>query len=242
MKKLLALLICTNFIISPVFSEITDDFAEKTLGRNLKVKEYKKTDITDTFAEETLNKNVKPAEHKYKPITDGFAEKNRNKNNFSKKTVSYDEIIPEVTTVFKRKVVVIDPDEMTSVPVRIKNNFSTKQKAQEGDYLEFETTKDIVINGKKYPSGTTVNARIENITMNEPLGVPATLTVENFSVDGIHLGGEIHKTGANRTLWVYPCMVSTLWFFGAGALFFPIMGGHAKILKEQIYTLYAEKQ
>lgn len=239
MKKLLALLICANFAISPVFS-ITDDFAEKTLDKNLKIREYKKVDITDDFVEQSLYMCSKPLIRKYKLIIDDFAENNKTKNTYSKKTVSYDEIIPEVKTLFKRKVVVIDPDEMISIPVRIKNNFSTKQKVQEGDYLEFETTKDIVLNNKNYPAGTTVKARIENITMNEPLGVPATLAVENFSLDGIPLAGEIHKTGANRTLWVYPCMVSTLWFFGAGALFFPIMGGHAKILREQIYTLYAK--
>lgn len=240
MKKLLALLICSNFAISPVFSEITDDFADKTLDKNLKIREYRKSDITDSFAEKLPEKNYKPRTRKKEPVTDGFAEQNKNKNSYSKPTVNYDEFIPEVTTKIKRKIVVIDPDAMIAVPVRIKKDFSTKQKVSEGDYLEFETTKDVIIGNKTYPSGTTVKARIENITKNEPIGVPATLAVENFSIDGIPLGGEIHKTGANRTLWVYPCMVSTLWFFGAGALFFPIMGGHAKILKDRIYTLYAE--
>ena len=72
------------------------------------------------------------------------------------------------------------------------------------------------------------------------MGVPADLVIGSFTLNGVPLGGEINKTGANRSLWVYPCMYGTLWFFGIGVLFIPIRGGHAKIKTTETYTLYAK--
>ena len=197
--------------------------------------------ITDTFAQDTLDKNLKPTKYVYKSLTDTFAEQNKIKSTYKAKVVDYNEIIPKVTNKpVLKKVVVIDQTSMTAVPVKIKKYFTTKKKVQEGDYIEFGTTKDIVLNKKTYPAGTTVKARIETVSLNKSMGVPSDLVVGNFSLDGIPLGGEISKVGANRSLWVYPCVYGTSWFFGVGLLFIPIRGGHAKIKTSETYTLYAE--
>ena len=134
----------------------------------------------------------------------------------------------------------MDYNSATAVPVKIKRYFTTRSHIQEGDYIEFATTKDVVIKKKLYPAGTTVKARVETISQNKAMGVPSDLIVGNFSIEGIPLAGEVSKTGANRSFWVYPCTYGFLFFFGAGLLFIPIRGGHAKITKRQTYTLYAE--
>lgn len=244
MKKILAFVICLSFVSAPAYSEIVDEFANKTLDRNLKFTVPAKVNITDTFAENSLDKNIKLKPYTYKPITDSFAEQNKNNNNANKytaKIISYDEVLPKITNkTSSRKVIIIDNDSMTSVPVKIKQYFTTRAKGQEGDYLEFETTKDVIINNKKYPTGSTVKARIETLSFNKPMGVPSDLVIGKFSLDGIPLGGEIEKTGANRALWVYPCVCGTIWFFGIGLLFTPIRGGHAKISTGETFTLYAQ--
>ena len=241
MKKLLASFICLSFISMPAYSAITDEFAYKTLDKNLKIQQPIKAAIVDSFVEQSLDKNLKFKPVSYKPIKDNFAEQNKNKGIYSAKTVNYQESIPKAANkTFSKKIVIIDQNSMTAIPIKIKAPFTTKAKAQEGDFLDFETTKDTTLNKKHYPAGTTVKARVENISLNKSMGVPADLIIGNFTLNGVPLGGEINKTGANRSLWVYPCMYGTLWFFGIGVLFIPIRGGHAKIKTTETYTLYAK--
>ena len=242
MKKLLAFLLCVNFISMPAYCTITDDFADSSLDKNLKIKVVKTQEITDDFANKTLDKNLKISTPKNFYLTDTFAENNKNKNSYSKKYVDFHEYIPKVdkTKSIHKKVVISDINSGIEVPVRIKKLCSTRHKIDEGDYIDFETVKDLRIKGKLYPQGTVVKARIENISQNKAMGVPADLVVDSFSINGIALDGEISKTGANRSLWVYPCTYGTIWFFGLGVLFIPIRGGHAKIRPSEIYKLYAE--
>ena len=241
MRKLLAFFICLSFVSMPAYAEIVDEFANKTLDKSLKITTAEKVVIQDTFAEQSLDKNLKIKAVSCKLLKDTFAEQNKIKSTYKAKVVDYNENIPKVENkpIFK-KVVVIDQTAMTAVPVRIKKYFTTKKKIQEGDYIEFETTKDIVLNKKTYPAKTTVKARIETVSLNKSMGVPSDLVVGNFSLDEIPLGGEINKIGANRSLWVYPCVYGTSWFFGLGLLFIPIRGGHAKIKTTETYTLYAK--
>jgi len=180
MKKLFALIILLNMVSMPVFGEIRDDFAEKSLDKNLKIKPPK-------------------------------------------------------------KVIVINESTMTPVKVRIKKEFTSQGNVyQEGDTIEFELTEDVKIKNKQYPKGTTVKSRLETVSQNGAWGVPSDVVIGNFSIDGIPLGGEINKTGANRAFWVYPCAYVFNILPGLGYAFAPIRGGHAKVKPAQTYTLYAE--
>lgn len=178
MKKLSAFIICLNLISLTAFSEIKDDFVEKTLDKNLKIPDKK---------------------------------------------------------------IVVYKENMTPVHVRIKKPFSTKSNlVEEGDTVEFELTETAVIKNKTYPAGTPVKARLETVSMNDIMGVPADVVFGSFNIDGTALGGEITKTGANRTLWVYPCHYGFNIFFALGYAFMPIRGGHAKVKPSETFTLYAE--
>lgn len=241
MKKFLVIFLCLNFLCAPAYCAITDDFAEKTLDKNLEIKSHKENVITDDFVQNSLNKNLKIKKNNKKKIYDDFAEKNQNKNPKIKTKIEINETIPSISKKnTNKKIVVIDDTNMQSVMVNIKEYFTTKQKIDEGDYIEFETLNPIKLQNAVYPAGTTVMARIETLSLNQIWGVPSDLVVGNFSINEIPLAGEISKTGANRSLWVRPCVVSFLLFFGAGLLFIPIRGGHAKITPSETYTLYAK--
>ena len=146
-----------------------------------------------------------------------------------------------------RKVVVVDKTTMTPVHVRMKQPFTTKwltpksqENIKEGDIFEFELAEEVTIRNKTYPEGTPVLAKLETVSMNDIMGVPADVEFGSFTLDGIPLGGLVKKTGANRTYWVYPCINGVNTFFALGYAFMPVRGGHAKIKPTETFTLYAE--
>ena len=243
MKKILALIISLNFALLPAYCTITDDFADSSLDKTLKIKITSYDCIQDDFAQNSLDQNLKIKPANYITIKDTFAESNKNKNTEIKKCGFVRENLPKITEQgkFQKKIVIFDTNAAVKIPIKICKNYSTKNKIDEVDYLDFKTTKEVLINQKAYPEGTPVKARVENVSKNLSWGVPADLVVGNFSIDNIPLAGEIEKTGANRSLWLKPCVVCfSLLFFGAGILLIPIRGGHAKIRTREIHTLYAE--
>lgn len=243
-KKILICFICFNITALPAFATIKDDFAEKTLSKEMHIKSLQYQNIQDDFVEQTINKTLKPKTLKTVIIEDTFAQKNTNKNQYSKPNVQFDEqlITTSTKTTTPRKILLITEDEnSTPIKIRIKKYLSSKHKVDEGDYVEFETVADTIINKKNYPAGTIIKGRIETLSLNKIWGVPSDLTVGNFSIDGKPLNGEISKTGANRSLWLYPTVYMTTFFFGVGLLLIPIRGGHAKIKPQQIYTVYYQQ-
>ena len=245
MKKLFVLFCLINFISMPAYCLINDDFTENSLDKNLQIKQKKYVEIEYTFVEKSLDKNLKVKEfQRENTITDTFAEKNRAKNSKNKPIVVLNEQLPKINEnkVVHKKIVVIDENDFLKIPVKIKNDFSTKQRVNNGDYLEFETLSEIKIEDKIYPKGTLIKGKIENVSMNDTVGVPANLTVGSFFIDDYPLQGEINKKGANRTVWIYPSMFVCNIFFGLGLLLPLIRGGHAKINSDETYTLYYKLQ
>lgn len=241
MKKLLIVFLCINFFCLPSYGMITDEFAEKTLNKNLKIKQYEPSKLTDEFAEKTLSKNLKITSYSYIQISDDFAEKNTGKNNISKTNTIVEEILPNIKNIpNRRKIVIFDKANAQQIPIRIKNFYSTKQNLSEGDYIEFLTIKKINIKNQSFPEGSVIKARIENISPNQSMGIPADVIIGNFSINNIPLSGEIHITGANRTLWVYPSSIALSLLLGIGFAITPIRGGHAKIKPHKTFVIYAE--
>lgn len=238
LKKFLALVICFNISYLPAFC-IQDDFANATLSKNLVPKSVPKSAITDEFVRTTLSENLQIKTHKNIIIEDTFTQNNKNKNTHKKPKVELDDkpiTLAKNTTEKRAKNFSANADGK-AIKIKIKKPLSTKHKIDEGDYIEFETLQNVKIKNKTYPAGTTVRARIETISQNKIWGVPADLTIGNFEIAGVPLSGEINKTGANRSLWLYPTVYMTTFFFGLGLLLIPIRGGHAKIAPIHIYTI-----
>ncbi len=239
LKKLIALIISLNTLYLPAHCVIQDDFANTTLSKNLAIKNASKPVIVDDFAQNSLDKNKQIKTHKNIIIEDKFAENNKNKNTHAKPKIEIYDTPVKLTknTTEKRARKFSTSTGGKAIKIKIKKRLSTKHEIDEGDYIEFETVSDVKIKNKTYAKGTAVRARVETISQNKIWGVPADLAVSNFSINGISLAGEINKTGANRSLWLYPTVYITTFCFGLGLLLIPIRGGHAKITPEQIYTI-----
>lgn len=238
-KKYLSILLCFNILALPAYCIISDDFVEKTLSKKQKITPAQKPIIKDAFVEQTIGTNLKPKPVKKVIITDSFAQNNKNKNQYTKPKVDFSEQkVANIKQITQPKIAIVNSENSTPIKIRVKKYISTKQKIDEGEFIEFETLSDVKIKNKMYKAGTTVKARIETISYNKIWGVPSDLIIGNFSLDGKKLTGEISKTGANRSLWLYPTAYITTLFFGLGVFLIPIRGGHAKIKPQQTYNVY----
>ena len=238
-KKYLSILLCFNILVLPAYCTISDDFVEKTLSKKQKITPAQKPIIKDTFVEQTIGTNLKPKPVKKVIITDSFAQNNKNKNQYTKPKVDFSEQkVANTKQIAQPKIAIVNSENSTPIKIRVKKYISTKQKIDEGDFIEFETLSDVKIKNKIYKAGTTIKARVETISYNKIWGVPSDLIIGNFSLDGKKLIGEINKTGANRSLWLYPTVYVTTLFFGLGVFLIPIRGGHAKIKPQQTFTVY----
>ncbi len=243
-KKILALIICLNIFYSPAYCIIQDDFVQSTLDKTKKPERIIAPVIKDNFIENSLNKNLQIKTVENKIIKDVFAEKNANKNISIKQNVDFGEQIalPKSNGNITKKIAIYNSENSVPIKIKIKKHFSTRHKIDEGDYIEFITLEDVKIKNKTYPAGTSVQARVETISQNKIWGVPSDLVIGNFTIDGKPLKGEINKTGANRSLWLYPTIYMTTFCFGLGLLLIPIRGGHAKISPSQTYIINYLKQ
>ena len=77
------------------------------------------------------------------------------------------------------------------------------------------------------------------------MGTPESIQISNFYIpnEGIELHGSISKTGANRSIWVYPLyQAGNITFYVAGFIFVPIHGGRVKLLTSEAFTVFYETQ
>ena len=243
MQKYLISFICFNILSMPAFALINDDFVDSTLDKTKPYPAHIIKNITDDFADTNL-KNIPLTKRETPIIIDEFAENNNSKNTSLNQRIIINEVLPKSnykSLVYGKKEAVIDKIGMTPVQIRIKDKITSKFiKIDEGDYVEFETVKPVVINNKEYPAGTTVKGRVETISPNDMRGTPGDIVISNFEIDGIKMHGELAKTGANRTLWLYPTSIVFSAFFGLGVLLLFIRGGHAKITPAQVFTVYVK--
>lgn len=243
MQKYLISFICFNILSMPAFALINDDFVDSTLDKTKPYPAHIIKNITDDFADTNL-KNIPLTKRETPIIIDEFAENNNSKNTSLSQRIIINEVLPKSnykSLVYGKKEAVIDKIGMTPVQIRIKDKITSKFiKIDEGDYVEFETVKPVVINNKEYPAGTTVKGRVETISPNDMRGTPGDIVISNFEIDGIKMHGELAKTGANRTLWLYPTSIVFSAFFGLGVLLLFIRGGHAKITPAQVFTVYVK--
>lgn len=125
-------------------------------------------------------------------------------------------------------------EDLNKIPLKLNiiSDVTTKKNLTEGQKLLFLTTEDVVLSHKKVlPAGSRVFGRVETISKNEMMGIPANLIVGNFKIEympTIELQGSINKQGANRSIWVKPL----------APILFAVRGGHAKIKVQDTYEIY----
>lgn len=132
------------------------------------------------------------------------------------------------------------------VQIRLAEQLKTKDLL-EGTVVHFVAVHDFEINGKNFKKGTAVLGRVETLSAADKMGVPETLVINNFYIEDngqeINLSGSVSKTGANRSIWVYPLyQAGNITFYVAGFIFVPIHGGKAKLSTTDTFTLFFETQ
>ena len=112
--------------------------------------------------------------------------------------------------------------------------------------MDFSIEHDFEINSKKYNRGTTILGRVETISASDKMGTPECIKISNFYIPGsqeINLYGSISKSGANRSIWVYPLyQAGNILLYAAGFAVVPIHGGRAKLLTSESFTVFYETQ
>lgn len=231
MKKYIIFMICLQLLSLPAYSldVIEDNFVESTL------QEYRNKSILiedSQINDNLINKNFIEKAQKTKINIVNTPIKDKLTQNLDLKSTS------NVSTNLNYNYQSINN---AVLKIKIDKTITTKEKPQEGSYVNFHTVSDLKLaNGKIIPKNTSVIARIETVSQNDIMGVPANLVIDNFKInqfENLSILNNINKTGANRSLWVYPVVYVGLFFFGAGVLFTPIRGGHAKIKDHEYFEL-----
>ena len=132
-----------------------------------------------------------------------------------------------------------------AIKIKIAKHLKSTKGSLEGGTIPFIAIHDFKINGKKYKEGTEVLGRIETISSSDKMGVPECIKIDNFYINDegqeINLHGSVSKTGANRSIWVYPLyQAGNICFYVAGFVFVPIHGGRAKLSPEETFTVFYE--
>lgn len=195
----------------------------------------------------------KHGEYHYIPIEDELIDENfiSNSSNFViiKKEHPDDFFFEKIVDTSKvRKILPKIKYDFTKqqIPVKIQLAKQLKTKGLlEGSIIPFIATHDFEINGKTYKKGTEVLGRVETLSESDKMGVPETLIIDNFYIEDkgqeINLSGNVTKTGANRSIWVYPLyQAGNITFYVAGFVFVPIHGGRAKISTKDTFTVFYE--
>ena len=133
------------------------------------------------------------------------------------------------------------------IPIQIKiaQHLKSTRNILEGSTIPFIAQHNFEINGKKFNSGITILGRVENISASDKMGTPECIRISNFFIPGekIELYGSVSKTGANRSIWVYPLyQAGNITFYVAGFIFVPIHGGRVKMPTTEAFTVFYETQ
>jgi hypothetical protein len=243
MKKLF-LILALIILGLPVFSENTEPIKDELLDPSM----YEESSVFKLGI-------YKHGEYHYIPIEDELVD-----GDFISKASNFAiERKEHPDDLFFEKF--IDPSKVRKILPKTKYDFTKQQipihiqLAQkfktkgllEGTVIPFIATHDFEIKGKTFKKGTTVLGRVETLSASDKMGVPETLKIDNFYIeDGneeINLHGSVSKTGANRSIWVYPLyQAGNITFYVAGFVFVPIHGGRAKISTTESFTVFFETQ
>lgn len=257
MNKIIISLLCLQLVSMPVFSTelFQDSLVEQTLkGKDLKINKAHSDLIQDSFVEKTLQNIQSKQYSSTKQIEDELVNKTLSNKKYEiqkqENTVITDNFadktLKNIPVKTKNADIKFDFESIKRVPIKISitQNLSTKRNLKEGQGLSFKVVNDVTLDKKlKLKKDTIISAKLETVSLNQAFGIPADIVIDDFkTVSGqsaINLEGNIHKIGANRSLWVYPVGYATgIMFFGAGFLLFTVRGGHAKLNTKDKYEIY----
>ena len=121
------------------------------------------------------------------------------------------------------------------------NELSSKGEIYEGQEVRLTLKNDIICHNTLIARrGTPAKARIETIITKGMNGFPAEIIIDNFQIEGLNDGQLMDvyvKKGRNYALLVYPIKWALTPIPFVGSLTNLIMGGEAKVKKDEIITI-----
>ena len=135
-------------------------------------------------------------------------------------------------------------NDTTLIPVKlaIKNKVKSENDIYEGQELEFRVVENVVYNNKiLVHSGTLATARVETIIANGMNGIPASVILGDFKVNGLEshkLTMEYEKYGVDLSLFVFPLKWLLTPLPPTGSLTNFIKGGHVKFKENEEILIY----
>ena len=133
--------------------------------------------------------------------------------------------------------------ERVPIKLEIVKPISTKKGCiTEGQVIDFIVKEDVIYDSKVIiKKGTKVTAKVQTAMDRGMNGVPATLIIDDFNIEGIDknkLKATYIKKGQNRTLIVLPIKWALTIIPFAGYVSNLIIGGHANIKKKNTIVLF----
>lgn len=130
------------------------------------------------------------------------------------------------------------------IPIRLKplEDIKSENELYEGQEIKFKVVKDVLYNNKVIiQRGTLVPAKVSVIITPGMNGIPASIILSGFQIDGIKkskLTNSYEIIGQDRSLMVYPLKWALTILPPTGSLTNFIKGGHAKIKVKKHITIY----
>ena len=133
--------------------------------------------------------------------------------------------------------------ERVPIKLEIVKPISTKKGCiTEGQVIDFIVKEDVRYNSKiVVKKGAKVTAKVQTAMDRGMNGVPATLIIDDFNIEGIDknkLKATYIKRGQNRTLIVLPIKWALTLIPFVGYVSNLIIGGHANIKKKNTIVLF----
>lgn len=133
--------------------------------------------------------------------------------------------------------------ERIPIKLQIINPISTKKgSVVEGQIIDFIVKEDVIYDSNVIiKKGTKVTAKVQTAMDRGMNGIPATLIIDDFNIEGIDknkLKATYIKRGQNRTLIVLPIKWALTLIPFVGYVSNLIIGGHANIKKKNTIILF----
>lgn len=135
-------------------------------------------------------------------------------------------------------------EKSTKVPVKLRiiNEIYSEKDIYEGQEIKFRVARDVFDEKNFYiRRGTIVTAKAKVIVTSGMNGIPASIILGDFVIDGLGTG-QVSETyevfGQDRSLIVFPLKWALTILPPTGTLTNFIKGGHAKITSNKILKIY----
>ncbi len=137
-----------------------------------------------------------------------------------------------------------DYSGITKLPIKMKlaKDYGNENDIYEGQELNLYISQDVIYKNKTViKKGTKATAKANIIISTGMNGIPASVILNNFKIDGIEtrqLLDDFELFGQDRSLLVFPLKWVLTPLYPTGSLTNFIMGGHARLKPSKTITVY----